>query len=90
MYGSRISASKKNWIIICYRNLQKPEPENNNGSLTFSMHFVPSENQLRVRIIKAADLPPKDVTGTSDPYVKVQLLPETKTKYQTKVSMSPG
>ncbi|XP_075245569.1 synaptotagmin-9-like [Convolutriloba macropyga] len=68
-----------------YRNLQKPEPENNNGSLTFSMHFVPSENQLRVRIIKAADLPPKDVTGTSDPYVKVQLLPETKTKYQTKV-----
>ncbi|XP_063716047.1 synaptotagmin-6-like isoform X2 [Symsagittifera roscoffensis] len=69
-----------------YKNLQKPEPESTkNGSLTFGLHFIPSENQLRVRIIKAADLPPKDLTGTSDPYVKVQLLPETKTKYQTKV-----
>ena len=69
-----------------YKTLQPPEPpENKNGSLTFSLQYVPSEAQLHVRIIKASDLPPKDVSGNSDPYVKVQLLPDTKTKYQTKV-----
>lgn len=36
-------------------------------------------------IIQAADLPALDIGGTSDPYVKVFLLPEKKKKFETKV-----
>lgn len=41
--------------------------------------------QLTVGILQAADLISMDSGGTSDPYVKVQLLPEKKKKYDTKV-----
>ncbi|CAG2067902.1 unnamed protein product, partial [Timema podura] len=37
------------------------------------------------QVLEARDLPVKDVTGSSDPYVKVYLLPDRKKKYQTKV-----
>ncbi|KAF4079753.1 hypothetical protein AMELA_G00181930 [Ameiurus melas] len=43
------------------------------------------EQALVVRILKALDLPAKDFTGTSDPYVKIYLLPERKKKFQTRV-----
>ena len=36
-------------------------------------------------MIQAADLPGMDMSGTSDPYVKVYLLPDKKKKYETKV-----
>uniref|UniRef100_A0A8C0FXF5 Synaptotagmin-1 n=1 Tax=Chelonoidis abingdonii TaxID=106734 RepID=A0A8C0FXF5_CHEAB len=42
-------------------------------------------SQLVVDIIQAADLPALDIGGTSDPYVKVFLLPEKKKKHETKV-----
>ncbi len=35
-------------------------------------------------VIQATDLPGMDMSGTSDPYVKVYLMPEKK-KYETKV-----
>lgn len=41
--------------------------------------------QLLVGIIQAAELPALDMGGTSDPYVKVFLLPDKKKKYETKV-----
>lgn len=41
--------------------------------------------QLSVGVIQAADLPGMDMSGTSDPYVKVYLLPDKKKKYETKV-----
>uniref|UniRef100_A0A4W6EBH9 Synaptotagmin IXb n=1 Tax=Lates calcarifer TaxID=8187 RepID=A0A4W6EBH9_LATCA len=41
--------------------------------------------QRSVDIHKAQDLPAKDFSGTSDPYVKIYLLPDRKTKHQTKV-----
>lgn len=41
--------------------------------------------QLLVGIIQAAELPALDMGGTSDPYVKVYLLPDKKKKYETKV-----
>ncbi|XP_010211789.1 PREDICTED: synaptotagmin-1-like, partial [Tinamus guttatus] len=40
---------------------------------------------LLVGIIQAAELPALDMGGTSDPYVKVFLLPDKKKKYETKV-----
>ncbi|MGH0147044.1 UNVERIFIED_CONTAM: hypothetical protein FKN15_009403 [Acipenser sinensis] len=43
------------------------------------------KNQLIVGIIQAAELPALDMGGTSDPYVKVFLLPDKKKKFETKV-----
>lgn len=36
-------------------------------------------------VLQAAELPALDMGGTSDPYVKVFLLPDKKKKYETKV-----
>ena len=36
-------------------------------------------------VIQAADLPGMDMSGTSDPYVKVFILPDKKKKFETKV-----
>lgn len=41
--------------------------------------------QLTVGILQAADLLSMDSGGTSDPYVKVFVLPDKKKKYDTKV-----
>ncbi|UYV71436.1 SYT2 [Cordylochernes scorpioides] len=41
--------------------------------------------QLAVTVIQAEDLPGMDMSGTSDPYVKVYLLPDKKKKFETKV-----
>jgi len=40
---------------------------------------------LSVTINDAKELPAMDIGGTSDPYVKVYLLPDKKKKFQTKV-----
>ncbi|XP_068611168.1 synaptotagmin-10 [Brachionichthys hirsutus] len=55
------------------------------GKLSFSLCYDYEEQTLVVRILKALDLPAKDFTGTSDPYVKIYLLPERKKKFQTRV-----
>uniref|UniRef100_A0A3Q1F3W1 C2 domain-containing protein n=1 Tax=Acanthochromis polyacanthus TaxID=80966 RepID=A0A3Q1F3W1_9TELE len=55
------------------------------GKLSFSLRYDYEEQALVVRILKALDLPAKDFTGTSDPYVKIYLLPERKKKFQTRV-----
>lgn len=48
--------------------------------------FPPSFSpQLTVGVLQAAELPALDMGGTSDPYVKVFLLPDKKKKYETKV-----
>ena len=36
-------------------------------------------------MIQGADLPGMDMSGTSDPYVKVYLMPDKKKKHETKV-----
>lgn len=36
-------------------------------------------------VIQAEELPALDMGGTSDPYVKVYLLPDKKKKFETKV-----
>ncbi|XP_022526924.1 synaptotagmin-10 isoform X1 [Astyanax mexicanus] len=61
------------------------EPVETCGKLSFALSYDYEEQALVVRILKALDLPAKDFTGTSDPYVKIYLLPERKKKYQTKV-----
>ncbi|XP_066556573.1 synaptotagmin-9b [Amia ocellicauda] len=55
------------------------------GKLNFILKYDCDLEQLIVKIHKAQDLPAKDFSGTSDPYVKIYLLPDRKTKHQTKV-----
>ncbi|XP_077864937.1 synaptotagmin 1 isoform X1 [Saccoglossus kowalevskii] len=55
------------------------------GKLQFSLDYDFQEGKLNVGVIQAADLPGMDFSGTSDPYVKVYLLPEKKKKFETKV-----
>ncbi|GBN99025.1 hypothetical protein AVEN_68463-1 [Araneus ventricosus] len=39
----------------------------------------------KTKILMARDLPAKDFSGTSDPYIKLYLLPDRKKKFQTRV-----
>ncbi|XP_046895332.1 synaptotagmin-6 [Hypomesus transpacificus] len=56
----------------------------NCGKINFSLKYDYEEEALIVNILKAFDLPAKDICGSSDPYVKVYLLPDRK-KFQTRV-----
>jgi len=55
------------------------------GKLQFSMDYDFQKGELSIGVIQAADLPGMDMSGTSDPYVKVYLLPDKKKKHETKV-----
>lgn len=46
---------------------------------------MPLPSKLTVGILQAADLISMDSGGTSDPYVKVYVLPDKKKKFDTKV-----
>ena len=41
--------------------------------------------QLTVGVIQASELPAMDMCGTSDPYVKIYVMPDKKKKMETKV-----
>jgi Ca2+-dependent lipid-binding protein len=41
--------------------------------------------QLTVGVLQASELPAMDMGGTSDPYVKVYIMPDKKKKFETKV-----
>ncbi|ETE67475.1 Synaptotagmin-6, partial [Ophiophagus hannah] len=63
----------------------KKEAEKNCGKINFSLKYDYENETLIVRILKAFDLPAKDLCGSSDPYVKIYLLPDRKRKFQTRV-----
>ncbi|KAJ0069414.1 hypothetical protein NL108_006020, partial [Boleophthalmus pectinirostris] len=64
---------------------EEPKEEEKLGRLQFSLDYNFTDNTLVVGIIQAAELPAMDVGGSSDPYVKVYLLPDKKKKFETKV-----
>ncbi|VDD88007.1 unnamed protein product [Enterobius vermicularis] len=55
------------------------------GRLQYKLDYDFQQGQLSVSVIQAEDLPGMDMSGTSDPYVKLYLLPEKKKKVETKV-----
>ncbi|XP_048340232.1 synaptotagmin-7 isoform X7 [Sphaerodactylus townsendi] len=57
----------------------------NLGRIQFSVGYSFQESTLTVKILKAQELPAKDFSGTSDPFVKIYLLPDKKHKLETKV-----
>uniref|UniRef100_A0A0N5BC53 Synaptotagmin n=1 Tax=Strongyloides papillosus TaxID=174720 RepID=A0A0N5BC53_STREA len=55
------------------------------GRIQYKLDYDFQQNQLSVTVIQAEDLPGMDMSGTSDPYVKLYLMPEKKKKVETKV-----
>ncbi|XP_072419474.1 synaptotagmin-6-like isoform X1 [Chiloscyllium punctatum] len=55
------------------------------GKINFMLKYDYENEMLVVTILKAFDLPAKDFCGSSDPYVKIYLLPDRKRKLQTRV-----
>ncbi|XP_076036162.1 synaptotagmin-6-like isoform X3 [Oratosquilla oratoria] len=55
------------------------------GHLRFSLKYDADIEGLVVCVVQATELPVKDVSGSSDPYVKVYLLPDRKKRFSTKV-----
>ena len=55
------------------------------GRLQFSVSYDFDEQTLTVKIIKAEGLAAKDLSGTSDPYVKISLLPDKKHTLSTNI-----
>uniref|UniRef100_M4AUA3 Synaptotagmin Va n=1 Tax=Xiphophorus maculatus TaxID=8083 RepID=M4AUA3_XIPMA len=64
---------------------EKEEEKEFLGKLEYSLDYNFTDNQLIVGILQAQDLPAMDIGGTSDPYVKVYMLPDKKKKFETKV-----
>ncbi|NXR54864.1 SYT6 protein, partial [Hippolais icterina] len=63
----------------------KKEAEKTCGKINFTLKYDYETETLTVRILRAFDLPAKDFCGSSDPYVKIYLLPDRKRKFQTRV-----
>ncbi|KHN84823.1 Synaptotagmin-6 [Toxocara canis] len=55
------------------------------GKLNFALSYDKETITLYVHILEAIDLPVRDLTGSSDPYVRVFLLPEIHLCHRTKV-----
>merc|ERR1712020_747121 len=44
------------------------------GDICFSVRYVPSSGKLTIGILECKKLKKMDITGSSDPYVKIKLL----------------
>lgn len=55
------------------------------GKLHYSIEYSISNSSLTVTVVEARGLKAMDIGGTSDPYVKIKLLPKKKPVYSTKI-----
>jgi C2 domain len=56
------------------------------GRIEFNIKYDSIESTLKLKVIRAVDLPAKDyISGTSDPYVKILLLPDKHSKMSTSI-----
>ncbi|ESN96320.1 synaptotagmin 1d [Helobdella robusta] len=65
-------------------NMEENEDAQHRGRLHYSLDYDFNRNELSVGVMELVGLPPMDVSGTTDPYVKVYLNPDKK-KFETKV-----
>uniref|UniRef100_T1JI30 C2 domain-containing protein n=1 Tax=Strigamia maritima TaxID=126957 RepID=T1JI30_STRMM len=52
-------------------------PEDMRGSIQLSLTYDINFGLLVVNLLQARDLVPRDATGTTDPYAKIRVLPDT-------------
>jgi len=55
------------------------------GKLQYKLEYDFNAQSLNVTAIQCCELPALDMGGTSDPYIKVYLMPDKKRKFETKV-----
>lgn len=55
------------------------------GKLQYKLEYDFNTQTLHVTAIQCSELPALDMGGTSDPYIKVYLMPDKKRKFETKV-----
>eukprot|EP00096_Caligus_rogercresseyi_P012996 TRINITY_DN566_c0_g1_i1.p1 TRINITY_DN566_c0_g1~~TRINITY_DN566_c0_g1_i1.p1 ORF type:complete len:441 (+),score=133.63 TRINITY_DN566_c0_g1_i1:231-1553(+) len=55
------------------------------GKLQYKLDYDFNTQTLNVTAIQCSELPALDMGGTSDPYIKVYLMPDKKRKFETKV-----
>lgn len=55
------------------------------GQLEFKLRYRTEQNTLAVTVVKCKDLPARGTNATSDPYVKLQLLPDKQHRVKTRV-----
>merc|ERR1712083_540435 len=55
------------------------------GKIQYKLEYDFNAQSLNVTAIQCTELPALDLGGTSDPYVKVYLMPDKKRKFETKV-----
>lgn len=84
------SRANKSWANCNTRFVSPTVMKSTALTIFLSYHYPQLEydfnsNSLAVTVIKAEELPALDMGGTSDPYVKVFLLPDKKKKFETKV-----
>ncbi|XP_055313716.1 synaptotagmin-7 isoform X3 [Sitodiplosis mosellana] len=65
--------------------IDNAEPTENVGQIHFCVEYDFQNNTLILKILQGKDLPAKDLSGTSDPYVRVTLLPDKKHRLETKI-----
>ena len=80
-----ITISDRETSEVCSDDLENSFSDKKLGRIQFSIHYDFPEQTLTLRIIRATDLVAKDFSGTSDPYVKIMLLPDKKRKLMTNV-----
>uniref|UniRef100_A0A1A9V129 C2 domain-containing protein n=1 Tax=Glossina austeni TaxID=7395 RepID=A0A1A9V129_GLOAU len=57
----------------------------NVGQIYFSLEYDFQNTSLILKVLQGKELPAKDLSGTSDPYVRVTLLPDKKHRLETKI-----
>ncbi|KAH8398902.1 hypothetical protein KR222_005989 [Zaprionus bogoriensis] len=61
------------------------DPSENVGQIHFSLEYDFQNTTLILKVLQGKELPAKDLSGTSDPYVRVTLLPDKKHRLETKI-----
>lgn len=59
--------------------------EDNLGQLVFKLRYVSEQNALGVTVVNCKGLPAREQNATSDPYVKLKLLPDKQQQVKTRV-----
>lgn len=55
------------------------------GRLHLTLRYDQDAASLVVRLVRAENLPPRDFSGTADPYVRLHLLPDRKARRQSRL-----
>ncbi|XP_072384764.1 synaptotagmin-4 [Diabrotica undecimpunctata] len=82
--NEKVQQPTKEEIEVNEKNLQQNAAYL--GQLIFKLRYKTDKNALIVSVVRCRDLPAKDSSlGSSDPYVKLQLLPDKQHKVKTRV-----